>query len=70
MKYPTSRATKNLLRPESISQKKDALARLTNNCEEGITTQDPIVDGIVQGLHEIRQGQSVKMTAMDIFNEE
>jgi kynurenine formamidase len=36
----------------------------------GITTQDPIVDGIVQGLHEIRQGQSVKMTAMDIFNEE
>jgi hypothetical protein len=36
----------------------------------GITTQDPIVDGIVQGLHEIRQGQSVKMTAMDIFNED
>ncbi len=29
-----------------------------------------MASGIVQGLREIRQGQSVKMTAMEIFNEE
>ncbi|MEI7668706.1 MAG: hypothetical protein WCJ33_01325 [Pseudomonadota bacterium] len=29
-----------------------------------------VVGGIVQGLREIRQGKSVKKTAMDIFNEE
>ncbi|MBU3654939.1 MAG: hypothetical protein FGM23_01045 [Alphaproteobacteria bacterium] len=29
-----------------------------------------ITDGIVQGLREIGQGQSIKITAMDIFNEE
>jgi antitoxin ParD1/3/4 len=29
-----------------------------------------VVNGIVQGLHEIRQGRSVQKTAMDIFNED
>ena len=29
-----------------------------------------VVGGIVQGLREIRQGKSVKKTAMDVFNEE
>ena len=29
-----------------------------------------VVGSIVQGLREIRQGESVKKTAMDVFNEE
>lgn len=35
-----------------------------------MVSQKPIVDGIVQGLQEIGQGQSLKITAMDIFNED
>ncbi len=29
-----------------------------------------VVSDIVQGLHEVQQGKSVKKTAMDIFNED
>lgn len=29
-----------------------------------------VVGGVVQGLREIRSGNSIKKTAMDIFNEE
>jgi antitoxin ParD1/3/4 len=29
-----------------------------------------VVSDIVQGLHEVQQGRSVKKTAMDVFNED
>jgi len=29
-----------------------------------------VLGDILQGLHEVQQGKSVKKTAMDIFNEE
>ncbi|MFN5174777.1 MAG: hypothetical protein ACK5GA_07800 [Holosporaceae bacterium] len=43
---------------------------MQNDSRTAMVSQKPIVDGIVQGLREIRQGQSIKITAMDIFNED
>jgi hypothetical protein len=47
-----------------------SLDNVQNDSRTAMVSQKPIVDGIVQGLREIRQGQSIKITAMDIFNED
>ena len=70
MKYRISRSAKSLSHSESVNATNISLDNVQNESQTAMASQKPIVDGIVQGLQEIRQGQSIKITAMDIFNED